>query len=123
MQRLRRMKRVRQGGLFDLPDQMKWLSDKGCPLETLSLAVDFEVFRQVLEVISHVPVPVFEDRRKQAEIASQGPPKQSPVRLASPRAAGVAKRRVTTERRWLLRVSSLRPCWARWAMTRTTAAF
>jgi transposase, IS5 family len=37
-----------QGGLFDLPDQMKRLSQGGDPLEALSRAVDFEVFRDVL---------------------------------------------------------------------------
>lgn len=49
MQRLRRMKRVRQGGLFDLPEHLKKISERGDPLEALGRAVDFEVFRSVLE--------------------------------------------------------------------------
>jgi transposase len=47
--RLKRMKRVRQGGLFDLPQHLQKISENGDPLEVLSRAVDFEVFRPVLE--------------------------------------------------------------------------
>jgi IS5 family transposase len=49
MQRLRRMKRVKQGGLFDMPEHLKRISKNGDPLEVLASAVDFEVFRPVLE--------------------------------------------------------------------------
>ena len=49
MHRLRRMKRVRQGGLFDLPEHLKKISERGDPLEALGRALDFEVFRPVLE--------------------------------------------------------------------------
>lgn len=48
MGRLLGGKGTRQGGLFDLPDHMKRLSQGGDPLEALSKAVDFEVFRDVL---------------------------------------------------------------------------
>jgi transposase, IS5 family len=43
------MKRVRQGGLFDLPEHLRTISERGDPLEALGRAVDFEVFRNVLE--------------------------------------------------------------------------
>jgi hypothetical protein len=38
-----------QAGLFGLSDQLKRLSDCGDPLETMSRAVDFEIFRLALE--------------------------------------------------------------------------
>jgi transposase, IS5 family len=38
-----------QIGFFDLPDHLQRLSDAGDPLETLVQAVDFELFRPVLE--------------------------------------------------------------------------
>jgi len=40
---------MRQAGLFGLSDQLKRLSDRGDPLETMSRAVDFEIFRPALE--------------------------------------------------------------------------
>lgn len=38
-----------QIGFFDLPDHLQRLSEAGDPLETMAQAVDFEVFRPVLE--------------------------------------------------------------------------
>ena len=49
LRRAKRMKEARQGGLFDLPQHLQAMSDRGDPLEVLSRAVDFEVFREVLE--------------------------------------------------------------------------
>ena len=40
---------MEQVGFFDFPDHLKRLSDAGDPLEVLSGAVDFEVFRPLLE--------------------------------------------------------------------------
>lgn len=40
---------MRQSGLFEVSDQLKWLSYSGDPLETMSGVVDFELFRPALE--------------------------------------------------------------------------
>ena len=40
---------MEQVGFFDFPDHLKRLSDAGDPLEVLSGAVDFEIFRPLLE--------------------------------------------------------------------------
>lgn len=49
MQRLRRMKLVKQCGLVDVPEHLKPISKTGGPLEVLAGALDFEAFRAVLE--------------------------------------------------------------------------
>lgn len=40
---------VRQAGLFDAEERLRWLSEAGDPLEKLARTVDFELFRPELE--------------------------------------------------------------------------
>jgi transposase len=70
MGRLGRARRNKQGGLFDLPEHMKALSERGDPLDALSRAVDFEVFR-----------PVREDALGYSDGAKGGRPPYDPVAM------------------------------------------